>query len=256
MDSYDNNNLTSSIDLWAELAQLLMEFGFCSDIDEARVIAEVVLDNRDQMIIDINSKMGPYQIDSDSELSSRLVENVGVEEEEANVLIGKLMGTIQGTINKDDPSLKKEEIVNDVSIDDEQSDDTEYLQDGECELCDRFIKLTKHHLIPRETWSRIQPKLLHAAEAKEKGDIEKAVFVLGPGLCDVLEKLSTERSTIKRLLRETCDICRQCHSAIHRTHTNLELALNYNTVQKLLEDENIRKFCLWASKQRPGKYKR
>ena len=29
------------------------------------------------------------------------------------------------------------------------SDSEDYLQDGECELCERYIKLTRHHLIPR-----------------------------------------------------------------------------------------------------------
>ena len=39
----------------------------------------------------------------------------------------------------------------DSSCNDEEylSDSEEYLQDGECELCERYIKLTRHHLIPR-----------------------------------------------------------------------------------------------------------
>ena len=39
----------------------------------------------------------------------------------------------------------------DSSCNDEESDSDseEYLQDGECELCERYIKLTRHHLIPR-----------------------------------------------------------------------------------------------------------
>ena len=36
----------------------------------------------------------------------------------------------------------------------------DYIQDGECELCKRYMKLTWHHLIPKLTGSKMKPRLL------------------------------------------------------------------------------------------------
>lgn len=216
------------------------------------MIAEVVLDNHDESLEEPESSSKP----SDKEIVSQLMEHVGMKREDAEALILILESSAVSNEEEDHKEVEGDFFHFDVDDPESDADAAEYLQDGECELCDRFIKLTKHHLIPKETWSRVQTKLLHAAEAKEKGGMEKALFVLGPGLSDVLDRLSSDRSTIRGLLSVTCDICRQCHTAVHRTHTNMELALTYNTVEKLLEDDNIRKFCQWASKQRPGKYRR
>ena len=49
------------------------------------------------------------------------------------------------------PEVENDPKDSDSSCEDEESlsDSEEYLQDGECELCERYIKLTRHHLIPR-----------------------------------------------------------------------------------------------------------
>merc|ERR1739848_568214 len=113
----------------------------------------------------------------------------------------------------------------------------------------------------------MQAKLLQAATADEHGDRDRARLILGNGLEDLLGDecknrssaecqfvLSSDKSVVRAILQSTCDICRQCHSMVHRTHTNMELAMNYNTVEKLLQDEQISKFCKWASKQKAGRY--
>merc|ERR1712070_141069 len=99
----------------------------------------------------------------------------------------------------------------------------------------------------------MQTKLLQAAEANESGDRERARLILGHGLEHLLNdddgnrthegrRLSLDKAVVRTILHDTCDICRQCHSTVHRTHTNMELALNYNSIEKLLEDEKISKF--------------
>jgi hypothetical protein len=232
------------------LAHLLKDEGFCFSIEEATAIAEAtILDGNDD---DINHTL--MHVD-------KLAENIGIADEEAKVIVERFKSMICLHPNDDesdddvifDDSNNEGKNFNDERID---PDEDVYLREGECELCDRYIKLTKHHLVPKETWSRVQTKLMHAAEAKQNGDIEKALIILGAGLADKLESLSTNKESIKDILHSTCDICRQCHNTVHRVHTNLDLALNYNTVEKLLDDDMISKFCRWASKQRTGQYSR
>jgi hypothetical protein len=139
------------------------------------------------------------------------------------------------------------------------NDDGEYLYvgEGECELCERFIRLTQHHLIPRSTWPRILPRLTNAAEALSKNDVNRAALILGAGLAHMLEPLTTtdsDKAAIKELVRRTCNICGPCHAHIHRTHENMALATNYSTIELLLKDEKIHGFCKWASKQKAGRY--
>jgi len=48
----------------------------------------------------------------------------------------------------------------------EISEEEEWLEEGECELCERYIQLTKHHLIPRSTWTKLEPRLVKLASAE------------------------------------------------------------------------------------------
>lgn len=84
-----------------------------------------------------------------------------------------------------------------------------------CACCERDnVKLTRHHLYPKET---------HKACAK-KG-------------------ITTEQ------LNSTITICRLCHTTIHRFFTNQQLALNYHSLELLLDDERFSRFAQWNSKQ-------
>ena len=145
----------------------------------------------------------------------------------------------------------------DIDEDTEVDNDGQYLGEGECELCERFIRLTQHHLIPKSTWPRILPRLTNAAEALSNNDINRATLILGPGLAHLMEQLTStdsNRAEIKAILQTTCTICGPCHAHIHRTHDNMTLATSYSTTELLLNDDKIRGFCKWASKQRAGKY--
>ena len=264
------------MELRLKLADLLVYHHACSSNEEAEVIAKIVLelddDGNDQNTL--SSDRNDDVFSKKDILVENLVDNLGIEEDQARNIILNLQRSYNSSAKSDDESRDSEgsdvdddaedSLLPDDNDDDVDDDDdgVEYLVDGECELCDRYIKLTKHHFIPKSTWPRIQTKLLHAAEADEKGDREKALLILGPGLEDILDysrcrlMLSSDKAVIRAILHDTCDVCRQCHTTVHRTHTNMDLALFFSTVEKLLDDEQISKFCKWASKQKTGKYNR
>ncbi len=47
-----------------------------------------------------------------------------------------------------------------------------------------------------------------------------------------------------------------CHNKLHSLFTEKELAKDYNTIEKLLEDENIQKFVKFVQKKPPTYYDR
>jgi len=54
--------------------------------------------------------------------------------------------------------------------------------------------------------------------------------------------------------RETITLHRICHRKLHATITEREMVKHYNTVERLLEHEEIRKFVKWVSKKDPEFY--
>lgn len=97
----------------------------------------------------------------------------------------------------------------------EAPEEAEQLLPGVCMVCERHMKLTRHHVFPRET---------HKKLVKKGFDNSK--------------------------LNLTVPICRMCHSTIHRFFTNDELSESYYTVELLLADENFYKYAKWAALQR------
>lgn len=93
--------------------------------------------------------------------------------------------------------------------------ENEEFDDGSCLICEREMKLTRHHLIPRE---------LHQQIAKKKGYTQE-------------------------FLNKTISICRMCHSTVHRFYTNKDLANTYNTLDILMSEEKMQKYAKWASTQ-------
>ncbi|WP_270181476.1 HNH endonuclease [Alkalihalobacillus sp. CinArs1] len=47
----------------------------------------------------------------------------------------------------------------------------------------------------------------------------------------------------------TANLCPACHKQIHALYTNQELAIRLNTIKKLKEDDQIRRFLKWIKKQ-------
>lgn len=96
--------------------------------------------------------------------------------------------------------------------------------DGTCEMCERDIRRTFHHLIPKET---------HGKYLKKKQLPENVV------------------GDVNRVWLNTYGImvCRTCHSAIHNAAPNDELAEKYNTLERLLTHPKIFAFAKYNSKQ-------
>jgi hypothetical protein len=88
-----------------------------------------------------------------------------------------------------------------------------------CELCGRITKrgVTAHHLIPRT---------LHS------------------------NKWFKKRFT-REQMRQTIDVCRDCHSAIHHLAPDeKDLGRHYNTVEKLRNHPELANFLAWVQKQK------
>ncbi|KZT74221.1 hypothetical protein DAEQUDRAFT_683093 [Daedalea quercina L-15889] len=88
----------------------------------------------------------------------------------------------------------------------------------ECEICERSVPLTYHHLIPRE---------VHAKALKKKWHPEV-------------------------MLNSVAWLCRPCHSTVHQVASNEQLATEYYTIDRLLGREDIQKWRKYISKQRWG----
>lgn len=94
--------------------------------------------------------------------------------------------------------------------------DIEYLNNNQCELCERFTRLTIHHLLPKSEHKRL---------------IKRGLF----------DKHQCDNLTIK--------ICRNCHNSCHQYISNKDLADEFNSIDKLLSNELIYKFVKFNSRQ-------
>ncbi len=89
---------------------------------------------------------------------------------------------------------------------------------GKCPLCGRDTDLTFHHLIPRKVHRRA-----HFKKNYSKAELSNGV-----------------------------DICRTCHSGIHRRYDEMDLAKRLSNIQALREDNELARFFAWVAKQRIG----
>lgn len=118
--------------------------------------------------------------------------------------------------NEDNPEVLFEELAAELLVAQEvrRVEETDELE-GCCLLCEREMPLTKHHLIPRA---------MHK-EYKKRG-------------------FSNEQ------LCTTVDICRACHSAIHKFITLKEMAADYRTLEDLRSHDRVKSFIRWNAKQK------
>ncbi len=66
----------------------------------------------------------------------------------------------------------------------------------------------------------------------------------------------TPRQAVKRKKADpgpVINICSPCHRQIHALFSNVELAKNLNSVEKLKNEPKFHKFLLWIQKQNPYK---
>ena len=123
-----------------------------------------------------------------------------------------------------DDELLKEEANGDKDVPDD---------DGTCELCERDVRRTFHHLIPKETHNRYLKKK-----------------TLPENITAIANEIGIDAS-MSRVWLNTYGtmICSSCHSAVHRAASNEELAEKYNTVELLLEHPQVYAFAKYNSKQ-------
>jgi len=78
------------------------------------------------------------------------------------------------------------------------------------------------------------------------------------GLCPLCGRPLPEKPNKHHLIprslkgRETVLLHRVCHRQIHATFTERELYNHYNTIERILENQNIRKFVGWIKNKPPG----
>ncbi|KAE9007350.1 hypothetical protein PR003_g16665 [Phytophthora rubi] len=138
--------------------------------------------------------------DSDSEEDSDLNDDRPIEVEVEFIEFGK-----KQIVREDEVVLDE-----DVAGREEEQDMT-----GLCEMCERPMNLTAHHVIPRVTHS----KYLRNGYTKE-------------------------------FLNTCIMICRQCHSKIHSVEDNKTLAREYNTLEKIMQHPKIIDWVAYARKQK------
>jgi hypothetical protein len=128
----------------------------------------------------------------------------------------------QDVINDLEEILDSENFLEDIwkdkydlsSTDELNEEQGDMLQPGQCLICERHTRLTRHHVFPRETHHRLIKK---GYDAKH--------------------------------LNTTIPICRMCHNAVHRFFSNDTLAESYYTIDLLLSDEKFHRYAKWASTQ-------
>lgn len=112
--------------------------------------------------------------------------------------------------------LDAEEASND------DDDDENLLDMDQCEMCERRMPLTFHHLFPR----KLHKKLASATSSESDGIPKELLRTVG------------------------IMICRPCHSMLHRTFDHDRLAGELNNLEAIMGRPEIQKWVQWAAKQR------
>lgn len=92
-------------------------------------------------------------------------------------------------------------------------------QPEHCVMCRRSTPLTRHHLVPRTLHNR---------------------------------KRIRRRFSRNELHGNILWVCRACHSKIHSTFSEMELAEHYHSLERLMNSEEIRRFVDWLTDKPDG----
>ncbi|KAG2381844.1 hypothetical protein C9374_006228 [Naegleria lovaniensis] len=106
-----------------------------------------------------------------------------------------------------------------VNIGDADDDDGAYVEDGCCVMCEREMKLTRHHLIPRTCHKKYLKRGQYTKE-----HLNKCIL-----------------------------ICRVCHDAVHSFISLDDMAEHYHTLETILSHPKVQRWIPYVSKQRTGK---
>lgn len=85
-----------------------------------------------------------------------------------------------------------------------------------CELCQRAVMLTFHHLIPRKVHSRKR----------------------------------FQKQFDRTQLNQGVMLCKLCHRGIHKLYDEMTLATQFNKLEKLESDHKLQKHIRWVKKQK------
>jgi hypothetical protein len=148
----------------ADLAAILMAKGMVASPEEALCLAETIVTEIEES--DLSRKEACISAFGDYFSMSR---------DDAKAALSSLMRFEDDSNSEGAKAELEDDSLEDWS-EEEDTDyaDGEYIGEGECELCERTIRLTKHHLIPRSTWPRMFARLTNAAEA-----LANAIISLG-----------------------------------------------------------------------------
>ena len=269
------------------LHQLLTQESLVSSTDEASAIIESIIQEND---FDFGADISDTsELESDDRFCRYvLAEYFGLNDHDVTKLsnIYLVSKSKQNVTNQDYDEFDDNNDVSDLDekcnailadAGDDDDDREEIIGPGECELCERDVaKLTRHHLIPKSTWKRIESMILTRwnkavalsslqvptkindnAGANNSYELDHLVPILleisvSVPSCNTNHgrQAAAGRRIVRDLLnRQTIDICRHCHDHIHRSYDNKALSLQFNTLTKLLNDPTIAKYAKWASRQ-------
>ena len=85
-----------------------------------------------------------------------------------------------------------------------------------CCLCQRNTLLTFHHLIPRKVHRRTKFRKNYSRE-----DLAQGIYV-----------------------------CKPCHRGIHKMFDEMTLAKHYDSLEKLMQSEDLMRHVAWVAKQK------
>ena len=89
-------------------------------------------------------------------------------------------------------------------------------QPQHCQLCQRLVPLTFHHLIPRKVHRRT-----YFRKHYDKAGLNTGIWV-----------------------------CRRCHKGIHRLYDEMTLAKQFSNLDALKNDPTMQKHIAWVAKQK------
>jgi DNA-directed RNA polymerase subunit H (RpoH/RPB5) len=286
------------------LEHVLVEESYCDSKEEAKSILDTIdldcQENNLPLLSDtVNNKKKVLEEETgwNNFLEQRIEEYLGVSKDVAMSIVSKGYAPFVNKCKLEDDSGSASSSCDSISeceLEHEQEgyedDDDSFIGEGACELCEREnIRLTRHHMIPKSTYKRIEPRILRSAsiyldanattiathgknvatkttidvpDERKNDDYDAFANLISSVIGSIPSTDTTKRHSAMEYQRQlqksarmvmkqqTIDICRSCHNMIHRTHDNITLAINYNTIEKLLRDEAIYKYCRWANKQK------
>lgn len=189
-------------------------------------LTEAITQSFQQIIEDAGPELRELAEYASEELSGiyQIIEEdkqLDLTELEEHILTSTLRESLQDLLDVENYALLAATVIefffslSDGSIDEGGAE--ELLDRDQCELCERKMPLTAHHLIPRS---------LHTSLAK------RGFF------------------TLDEMRTRVAMICRPCHTQIHRLFDHKILALHHNTIEKLVESEEVTKWVRYARAQR------